>query len=108
EADPRRRPHHRAALRGAASPIRSGRRAMDLLRAVVTRCAVALVVASSPARADDNSGQIVVVTQPAGAEVSVDGKRVGVGPVVITSMKGDHFVQVRWPDGGTAEQTVTV
>jgi hypothetical protein len=46
----------------------------------------------------DTTGQLSVSASAIGAEVTVDGKRIGVAPVELNIARGTHEVQVRHPD----------
>jgi hypothetical protein len=55
-------------------------------------------------------GQIVVTTEPAGAQISVDGKRQATpAPLTVRDLgPGPHEVQAEWPSGRSAKSSATV
>jgi hypothetical protein len=73
-------------------------------------CACSLVLTllcASTASAD--TGQIVVVTTPPGAEVAIDGVHVGRAPLARPDLlPGEHLVDVAWPGGVTRQAVVHV
>jgi hypothetical protein len=62
-----------------------------------------------PASAPVATGELVIVTNPAGAIVSVDGKEFGAAPVHVTGLlPGSHLLAARTATGETAQQVVDV
>ena len=71
-----------------------------VLSAVVTTFAWSLAHAAAPAA---GTGQLVVVTDPPGATIAIDGERVGTAPVKRDRiLAGEHLIEAHWPDGRTA------
>ncbi len=68
--------------------------------------AIVLAFCTSVARADDQ-GILVVVTEPAGADVLVDGAAVGTAPIKVPTLPGEHYVEVRLGEA-SASKTVSV
>lgn len=72
---------------------------------------VALGLGAYPAAgfAQGTTGQVVVVTEPSGATVHVDGREVGLAPVTVAALvPGAHLVVAIAADGSRAEQVVEV
>jgi hypothetical protein len=73
-----------------------------LARQTALWVAVACVAGLVEGQALAAEGQLVLVSTPSGAEVFVDGKSVGVAPVVVPRLaEGQHVVEARWPDKRT-------
>lgn len=69
----------------------------------------ALVSAQPPATDVPATGQLLIVTEPAGAAVTVDGRDVGTSPATVADLlPGSHLVIVTWPDGRRADQVADV
>src|SRR5690349_20152154 len=63
------------------------------------------------ARAQDapSTGQLLIVTEPAGARVFVDGRAVGVAPISVPDLlPGPHIVVAVGEDGARVEQIAEV
>jgi serine/threonine protein kinase len=64
---------------------------------------------SMPAELANRSGELQLVTDPAGLEVSVDGKPLGRTPISVTLARGTHRYHVTGPPGKPpAERTFTL
>ena len=62
--------------------------------ALVAAAAFVLVPRSRTNAANAQTGQLAVVSQPAGAEVVVDGERRGVTPLTLALSSGEHVLQL--------------
>jgi PEGA domain len=61
---------------------------------------VGVEAAARAQAAPAGTGQLVISSTPAGAEISVDGKALGKAPVTAKGLlPGDHFVEASWSDG---------
>lgn len=70
---------------------------------------VALTGAADAQPAPESVGQIVVMTEPVGAQISVDGRSAGTSPVTVRDlMPGVHLVTAVMPDGRRIDQTVEI
>ena len=58
---------------------------------------------------DPNRGMLDVQTDPAGASVSVDGKPMGLTPLIVKGLSIEHpiTVEVTWPGAKPSKQTVS-
>jgi hypothetical protein len=54
-------------------------------------------------------GQLIIVSEPSGAQVSIDGRLIGTAPVTVPDLlPGDHLVTIVASNGSRAEQIATV
>ena len=54
-------------------------------------------------------GQLVITSEPAGAEVSIDGQHFGRAPFVVRNLvPAEHLIEAMWPDGRTSTSTERV
>jgi hypothetical protein len=67
----------------------------------------ALPIASSPGSPEQSVDQVSLTSEPAGAEIQIDGKFFGNTPAVLALAPGEHKVQVT-SAGKTWERTLTV
>lgn len=81
-------------------------------RVALVAIGVCIAAVSSVARAQDaaaDTGQILVVTEPAAAHVFVDGRDVGAAPVSVPALvPGAHLVVAIADDGTRVEQVVEI
>jgi hypothetical protein len=70
--------------------------------------ALAVLMGAAPVLAAAQNGAVVITTDPPGGVVYVDGERAGAAPLKRELMGGDHLVEIKWADGRSASQVVTV
>jgi hypothetical protein len=79
------------------------------MRSILVASVVLAVVALGVGVARAQTGQIVVTTVPPGADIYVDGQRVGPSPVVAGALlPGAHLIVARAEDGTRVQQVATV
>jgi hypothetical protein len=67
-----------------------------------------LLLQALPAAAASH-GQLVITSDPAGAEVSIDGQHFGRAPFVVRNLvPAEHLIEATWPDGRTSTSTERV
>jgi hypothetical protein len=75
----------------------------------VRNAAPAIAPAPTPPPASSSDGHLAVVTQPAGARVTLDGKAVGETPLTLDTVSpGRHVIVVTAPSGASAKRTVRI
>lgn len=67
-----------------------------LVRGLTLVIAVLLCAREASAQAQ---GALVIVTDPPGQEITIDGERAGTSPVKRSLMPGDHLIEARLPQG---------
>ena len=69
------------------------------MRFLVAAMLLCSVVEAKPKR----SGQLIIVSAPSGAQITVDGEMIGPAPVTAADLlPGEHLIEALWNDGKSA------
>lgn len=87
-------------LTAGPPPLEAPETTVEVIEAVPEPTVVPAVV--------EKTSSIAVETEPAGAEVTVDGKKAGVAPLTVNEVgAGEHVVEASLPGYGNVKRTVT-